>query len=257
MKWQSLLTVGAALALVATSNGQTTNAISNIACFNRLTLSEGRNFVALPVIPATSTLTSVVGTNLPANTTESSASVIDFWEQSSQTLTNRSWLSSSATFPGWRAAATFADHGALQLDVSKGFVVTVRAGQGSQGLLLAGFVAINVQSQVVQNNGDTLTGSTYPVPVALADSGLVASGFVGGSSLATSDTLRFFNPATQLFDQTIWHDSATSTWRNSDGSVATRQLIPGEAFVIRRGNWAAGSFTWTNPIPAVLSQELP
>jgi hypothetical protein len=257
MRWQPLLTVNALLVLAAVSNGQTTNAISNVAGFQRVTVGEGRNFVALPVIPSTLTLASLVGTNLPANRTESSASVVDFWNQTSQTLANRSWLSSNAGFLGWRAAGTFADNSTLPLDANRGFVVTIRAGQGNQDLLLTGFVATNAQTQVVQNNGDTLAGSTYPVPVALADSGLIASGFVGGSSLATSDTLRFFNPATQLFDQTIWYDSSAGVWRNADSSIATRQLTPGEAFVIRRGNWAAGSFTWANPIPAVLSQELP
>jgi hypothetical protein len=257
MRRQLLAIVGASLALASTSNGQATNVTSNIAGFQRVTLSEGRNFVALPVIPATNTLSGVVGTNLPANITESAGSVVDFWNQASQALTNRSWLSSSASFPGWRAARTFADNSALLLDVNKGFIVTIRAGQGGHDLLLPGLVATNAQTQVVQNNGDTLAGSTFPVPVALADSGLIASGFVGGSSLATSDTLQFFNPATQLFDQTIWYDSSGGTWRNADGSAATRQLTPGEAFVIRRGNWPVGNFTWTNPVPASLSQELP
>lgn len=257
MRCRLLAIVAASLASVSVSNGQTTNVTSNIVGFQRVTLSEGRNFLALPVIPATNTLASIVGTNLPANVTESSGSVVDVWDQTSQALISRSWLSSSASFPGWRATRTFADNSTLSLDVNKGLIITIRAGQGSQGLLLVGSVATNAQTQIVQNNGYTLAGSTYPVPVSLADSGLVASGFVGGNSPVTSDTLQFFNPATQLFDQTIWHDSSSGAWCNADGSVATRQLTPGEAFVIRRGNWAAGSFTWTNPIPASLSQELP
>lgn len=252
-----LSVIVASLVFASVSNGQDTNVTSNIAGFQRVTLSEGRNFVALPVIPASNTLVAIAGTNLPANLTESSASVVDFWNQIGQTFANRSWFSSNAGFLGWRAAGTFADNSAIPLDVNKGFVVTIRAGQGSQSLLFLGFVATNSQTQIIQNNGYTLAGSTYPTPVALADSGLVASGFVGGNSLGTSDALQFFNPVTQLFDQTIWYDTTTSTWRNSDGTAATRQLMPGEAFVIRRGNWVTGNFTWTNPIPASLSQDLP
>ena len=245
------------LAFVSVSYSQTTNATSNIAGFQRVTLSEGRNFVGLPVIPTNITLAGVVGTNLPANTTESSASAVDFWDQTNQTLTNRSWLSSNASFPGWRAAGTFANRSTQPLDINKGFIVTIRSGQGSQSILFSGFVATNAQTQMVQNNGYTLAASTYPVAVPLANSGLVASGFAGGNSIASSDTLEFFNPTTQLFDLTVWYDSTGSVWRNADGSIATRRLMPGEAFVIRRGNWPAGNFTWTNPIPVELSQELP
>lgn len=259
MKRSRLATILVAwLVFISVSNGQTTNVTSNIAGFQIVTLIEGRNFVGMPVLPATNTLAGVMNTNqLPAAATESAATAVDFWDQTNQLLTNRSWLSSSTNFPGWRASSTFVDNSALALDVNKGFVVTIRAGQGSQSLLLLGYVATNAQTQVVQNNGYTLAASTYPVAVSLTNSGLVASGFVGGTSLATSDTLQFFNPATQLFDLTIWYDTGGGVWRNADGSVATRQLMPGESFVIARGNWAAGSFTWTNPIPANLSQGLP
>lgn len=258
MRWLLLTIIGASWVFVSVSNGQTTNVTSNIAGFQVVTLIEGRNFVGMPVIPATNTLGGVMSTNqLPAAATESSATAVDFWDQTYQTLTNRSWLSSSANFPGWRASSTFADNSALSLDVNKGFIVTIRAGQGSQSLLLLGYVATNAQTQVVQNNGNTLAASTYPVAVSLTNSGLVASGFVGGNSVSTSDTLQFFNPTTQLFDLTIWYDTGSGVWRNADGSVATRQLMPGESFVISRGNWVAGNFTWTNPIPASLSQGQP
>ena len=250
-----LASIAMAMPLALASYGQTTNVTSNIAGFQRVTLNEGRNFVGLPLVPTTNTLVGVVGTSLPANATESSASAVDFWDQTSQALTNRSWLSTNANFPGWRAARTFADNSALTFDPCKGFIVTVRVGQGSQDLLLAGLVATNAQSQVVQNNGYTLAASIYPVAVALANSGLVASGLVGGSSLATSDTLLFFNSTTQLFDQTIWYDSSSGAWRNADGSYATRQLTPGEAFLIHRANRFAGNFTWTNPVPAILLQQ--
>ena len=259
MGWTLPATLVAVLfVLSAESSGQITNVTSNIVGFQYVTLVEGRNFVGLPVLPATNTLASVMSTNqLPVGTTESVATVVDFWNQTDQTLTNRSWMSSSSSFPGWRASATFADNSTLSMDVNKGFIVTIRAGQGSQSLLLLGYVTTNAQTQVVQNNGYTLAASTYPVTVSLTNSGLVASGFVGGTSMETSDSLQFFNPATQVFDVTVWYDSASGVWRNADGTTATRQLMPGESFVIVRGNWAAGNFTWTNPVPASLVQGQP
>ena len=141
-----LASIAMAMPLALASYGQTTNVTSNIAGFQRVTLNEGRNFVGLPLVPTTNTLVGVVGTSLPANATESSASAVDFWDQTSQALTNRSWLSTNANFPGWRAARTFADNSALTFDPCKGFIVTVRVGQGSQDLLLAGLVATSGQS---------------------------------------------------------------------------------------------------------------
>jgi hypothetical protein len=181
---------------------------------------------------------------------------VDFWGQNSQTLTNRSWLSSNINFPGWRSARSFADGNASAIDPAKGLIITLRQGQTNQDIILLGSVATNSQMQIVRNDGYTLAGSIFPVSVPLTNSALVASGFNGGSSLAESDSLMFFDPVQQLFAETIWYDNAAGTWRNGDGSVATRTLNPGEAFLIKRLNRPAGDFTWTNPLPSNLSQTL-
>src|SRR5206468_728903 len=119
-------------------------------------------------------------TNLPAATTESAATVADVWDQTGQTLTNRYWLSNVAGFSGWRHA-DFSDANNLPIDANKGLIVTLRSGTGL--LSVAGFVPIAAQMQTVQNNGYSLVASRFPMPVALTNSGLAASGFVGGTSL--------------------------------------------------------------------------
>ncbi|MBI5395258.1 MAG: hypothetical protein HZA91_08190 [Verrucomicrobia bacterium] len=245
------------LDFVPQSLAQATNASSDVVGYQFVTLRVGRNLVALSLLPASNTVAGVLGSVLPAGATESTASAVDFWGQSTQTLTNRSWLSTNTNFPGWRAARSFADANALTLDPAKGFIITLRQGQTNQDIFLTGSIALNSQTQVVRNNGYTLAGSTFPVSVPLTNSALVASGFIGGSSLAESDSLLFFNPVQQAFDTTIWYDAAGTTWRNADGSAATRQLTPGEAFLIKRLNRPAGDFTWTNPLPYNLSQLLP
>lgn len=244
------------LAILPWSHAQMPATNSEVVGYHRVSLVVGRNMVALPLLPASNTLAQVLNSPMPAGETESTSTVADFWGQASQTLTNRSWLSSHTNFPGWRAARTFTDANTLSLDPAKGFIITLRQTGTNQDIVLLGSVATNPQTQIVRNNGYTLAGSTYPVAVPLTNSALVASGFIGGGSLTESDSLLFFNPAQQLFDETIWYDTATGTWRNGDGSVATRQLNPGEAFLIKRLDRPAGDFTWTNPLPSNLSQTL-
>jgi hypothetical protein len=87
---------------------------------------------------------------------------------------------------------------------------------------------------------------------------LVASGFLGGISLSRSDNLVFFNPATQLFDTRVWFATGDNKWHNADASITTRQLQPGEAFLIQRSTFAGHSanFTWTNSVPYVTAPQL-
>ena len=73
-KWQRLLIIAGSLAVASASNGQTNFVTSNIAGIQRVTLSEGRNFVAAPLIPVTNTLAGVVGATMPANTTNGNSS---------------------------------------------------------------------------------------------------------------------------------------------------------------------------------------
>jgi hypothetical protein len=109
--------------------------------------------------------------------------------------------------------------------------------------------------QVVQDNGYSLVGSRFPMPVALSASGLQSSGFTGGTSMNKSDNLVFYNPATQQFDIRVWLYSGDSTWRDSTGNVTTRQLQPGEAFLIQRKS-RGSNFTWTNPVPYTTVPQL-
>jgi hypothetical protein len=108
----------------------------------------------------------------------------------------------------------------------------------------------------VQNNGYTLAASLFPKTVAPSNANLIASGFVGGTSLVTSDNLLLFNPATQLFDVKLWYETVNNVWRDHTGEVATQQLQPGAAFLIKRRN-RGSNFTWTNPPPYNVQQVFP
>lgn len=221
-------------------------ATSEIAGLHRLTLREGGNYVSMSMLPVTNTLLSILGTNqLPAGATESAATAVDVWDQSGQAFTNttRYWLDTGTN--GWKQSNTAAPANGALLDPDKGFIVTIRAGPGTQTLRVTGLVPTNSQVQVVQNNGYTVAGSLFPRTVSLD---ALTNGFGGGTSLVNSDNLVFFDSVTQQFDVKLWYDAAGGVWRNADASVATRQLEPGEAFLIRRRNRAT-DMIWTNPVP--------
>lgn len=230
-------------------------ATPEIVGVHRLSLVTGRNYISMSMLPGTNTLLSVLGTNqLPQGTSESTATVVDIWDQTAQvfTNTNRYWLDVGTN--GWKQSNTAAPSNGVLLDPNKGMIITIRT--GSPTLRTVGFVPTNSQIQVVFSNGYSLVSSTFPRPIALADSGLIASGFVGGNSKITSDVLYFFNPSSQQFDDQIWLDSNGNIWRNADASVATRQIRPGEAFLIRR-RARTTNMIWTNPVPYIVPFQAP
>lgn len=216
----------------------------------KVALREGNNYVGSPFDPYTAsdpTLSGTLGTNqLPAAATEALATTATLWNEDTQALTNQYWLSSTAD--AWQRGGGTEPANDTVLDREKGVVITIASGQGSQTLYLAGRVPTQEMQQVVISNGYTLAASPFPVPVSLADSGLISSGFTGGTTLVLSDNLLFFTQDTGHFDTKVWYDSGTATWRNSDTTEATRMLQPGESFLIRRRGRAA-NITWTCALP--------
>lgn len=231
--------------------------VAEVFSVARRILVPGRNYLGPVGEPVTNTLSALLPTNRFAGAdTEAGATVVDFWSQTAQTLTNRAWLSSLPAYPGWRDAGTFADANQRLVDVQKGFIVTVREGHGARTNYLAGYLPRVAQVQTVQNNGYTVVSTRWPMAVTLEQSGLVPSGFVGGSSQVTSDVVLFFNPTTQLFDTKVWYDAVSQVWRDQTAAVATQRLEAGTAVLIQRRN-RANHLIWTNPVPYSVTEVWP
>jgi hypothetical protein len=231
---------------------------AEVVSAKRIILGENQNYVAVPVLPATNFLATLLDTNrLGAAETEAGATVVDFWDQAAQVLTQRLWNSNAPGFEGWRHSATFGDGHTHPVDPNKGLIVTLRQGQGPRTNYLTGYLPRRPQIQTIQNNGYTLVGSQFPAATAVSNANLLAAGFVGGTSLVTSDRLLFFNPATQQFDTKIWFDSVSGVWRDQTAAIATNALEPGAAVLIHRRDRAAGHITWTNPVPYPLPDVAP
>lgn len=207
------------------------------------------NKASLTTPADSATLLSVLDNDqAPAAATEGAASTVHVWNQDEQTLTNSYWLSSSGGSNAWRFGGATAVANGVAVDRDKGLIVTIPVGQGSQSIVLKGSVSTQDMEQVVVSNGYTLAAAPFPVPVSFADSGLLESGFVGGSNLVSSDNLLFYSAQTNYFETKIWYDSTASVWRNTDTTLADRQLQPGESFLIRRRS-RTSSMTWTSACP--------
>lgn len=218
------------------------------AGYQRLSLGEGRNFIAASFGGLTTPLGVLLGTRqLPRGETESTATAMDRWDRSAQTLTNRYWLSSAPGFEGWRRPS-FETADSLSVDTREGLIVTVRAGQGTPPLVLAGPIRTNRVETTLPANGYAVVASAYPAEISLAQSRLVESGWVGGDSLVTSDNLIFHNRTNDQFEVKLWYDTFSGTWRNADASAATRTILPGESFLVRRRNRPT-SMVWTQAPP--------
>jgi hypothetical protein len=230
-----------------------------IAGVQMLTLLPGANYISMSTTQGAPTLLSVLGTNqLPQGAFETTATDVDIWDQDAQAfLVNnaRYWLDTGAN--GWKQHNTAAASNDVLLDPTKGFIVTIQAGQGSQTLYVPGFVPINNEIQTVQSNGYTVASSTYPQTISLINSGL-SNAVTGGTSLNRSDNLLVFDPTTQLFDIRAWYYTGDSTWRDANAAIVTNQIVlqPGEAFLIQRRSRST-NLIWTNPVPYAVPLQGP
>ena len=248
-----ILLVASIMMLAADAVGD--SSYSGVVGFQKVEVQEGRNYIGTPFDSQTAsnaTLSSVLDTRwLPAAAAEATATVVDMWDQDAQALTNRYWLSDAGSSNVWRRSGGTEVADDTLIDREKGIVVTVRAGQSTQTVFLVGLVSDDAMEQVVVSNGYTLAASPFPEAVSLTNSGLIASGFTGGTNYVAADNLLFFDTATGHFDLKVWYDSNSSTWRHADTTPATRQLEPGESFLVRRR--ARGSnMTWNCACPYVL-----
>jgi hypothetical protein len=230
-----------------------------IAGVQMLTLQPGANYISMSTTQSPPTLLSVLGTNqLPQGAFETTATDVDIWNQDSQAFlvdNARYWLDTGAN--GWLQHNTAIASDNVELDPTKGFIVTIQSGQGPQTLYVPGFVPISDEIQTVQSNGYTVASSTYPQPITLSNSGL-SNAVTGGTSLNRSDNLLFFDPTTQLFDIRAWYYTGDHTWRDANAAIVTNQieLQPGEAFLIQRRSRST-NLIWTNPVPYTVPLQGP
>ncbi len=117
-----------------------------------------------------------------------------------------------------------------------GLIVTLPPGCGQ--VLAQKCGAVNADASVdiaVAHNDYTVVTWPYDREVTLAQSGLLESGLLAGSTSRKSDLVYFFNGQTQRYDQAVFFCNAPSVmkWKYMNLTDCNRTIKPGEAFLIR------------------------
>ena len=235
-------------------NGHRLSGTINLGAVAKFNLPEGKSYIGIPLTPGSTTLLDLLGVDqLPGGDSLANATTVDIWDQDTQSLSDRYWLSNVGGSEGWfeTNAVTSADN--VVIDISKGLIITIRTGEGSQELYVSGLVPRVPDSQTIKGSGYTLASLQYPTALPLTDSGLIDSGFSGHASFSLfSDWIMIFDAESGLFQNKFWYDTTTPAWRYVDGlEEADLQLEPGVPFLVRR--YSASDFTWTNALPTTPS----
>ena len=228
--------------------GTPVTSTSDILGAKRYSLVVGSNYIGSPFAHDAATVGSVLGTvNLPAGASESAATVVDFWNEATQSMSQRVWLSSAAGFTGWRQTGTFNDATGQAVNLSRGLVITLRSGAGSRTVHLTGRVpTAATTSTTLAANGYTLANINYPTAVTLQSLGLPAAGFVGGANFLLSDVVMTYSASGGAFTGKYWYDSVNGVWRSTAAGspVANPAFAPGNPILIQRRN-RGSSINWT------------
>jgi autotransporter-associated beta strand protein len=234
--------------LGAWSNDYGKYASAEIFVAKKITLYPGRNWVAMPCLPPSATMSNVFGYQLPAAGSQLSATTIYLYSNgSSMTATNTLW---HQTGNHWIESGQPADN--KSLSSVQGMVVDL-PGSETHTFTLIGALRTNTQSFVIQGGGAmSFVGAVLPAAMHPKDLGLLASGFTGGSRAMRSDRLYLWNRSAQRVNASgwMWYNTSLSKWCYDDGSVLSDSARPcgsDDALLICT-EASAEDWTWNIPV---------
>lgn len=217
--------------------------------------ASGYNLVSFPVLPASTTLTNVIGSQLPGGTSALNSTTIYNW------VNNGSGAGSYVT-NFYRTTGGWSTTSSLQnIDARKGyFIKLLAAAPTSVNVVVAGNVNVGpVVDMGTVYTGLNMIGSVYAADVPLANSNLYTvaqpdpnARMWRGSALTADILLRMTNGAYQ----TAFVNSS-GVWVAGSTSYTFNSLEPGRGYFLKRLT-AGGrtSFAWPNyPVPAGSSSD--
>lgn len=216
----------------------------------RITVQEGMNLISLPLIPFSSDLVNVIGSQLTGAPNEGDADRLWIWNGNNYEF---AWLVEDVGPPYDGKWYTGNAETAVTLGADRGAWVQVRPGHGTQAVYIAGEVAATAR-MIPLATGMNLVGSSYPVAVPLGDQqsddcNLWESGATGADNEGDADRVWSWTGSNYQFHWLVDHVNATlnGTWY-SGNSPSPLALEPGKGYWVQiRANHAG--FTWTYPKP--------
>jgi hypothetical protein len=232
-KWYKVMPAGATLA-----TGDLTQEV--LGKFD-LVLTEGFNFISLPLVTSTNSIASVIGTQMTGGFIPPLADKV-YKFKADKSGFEQAWLNSS-------------DNTWYDIDTGLASTMTITSDTGYWFELANGHVSSNVSivgriSNVSRgptsiSSGFNLIGSTYPVSVTIQSSGIRNSGATAGMIPPLACKIYSFKNDKSGFEQ-AWLNGADNKWYDIDtGLESTMTLTAGKACWIEEPN----SFNWNYPKP--------
>ncbi len=216
-----------------------------------LRLNPGRNLVALPLLPTSGDLVTVLGQALTGGSNALTADRVMKWTGTGYQM---AWLvnGTGTAYDGkWlnESGSALSD---MTIQTGEGFWVEIRRGHPAVTLWLAGEVPCDSARAITVNPGLNLVGNCYPVNVPLSATGLWEQGVVTGApNSREADRIMAWEGDHY---EIAWLVDGTGTqfdgkWLNPTGSgLAQWCLEPGKGYWLHRRSGSEPR-TWRCPHP--------
>lgn len=224
-----------------------------VGAFN-IKLRTGKNLVSLPLVPADSSLSGVLGTQLRGSNIMSKADKVHVWNGTDYTL---AWLveGTASIYEGKWLRKTGDQESTIKLDPNQSFwIEVVNTLSATDSIItITGKVSKDAYRTLTLNPGTNFVGSCYPATVSLKDSDLGLSGAITGSSFSSGadKVMRWVN--TNNYD-VAWLVSGSGTswdgeWANERGDALSDMAFKaghGYIIIVKNDN---PNKTWQFPKP--------
>lgn len=217
-----------------------------------VSLNKGLNLVSLPLIPADSSLTGVLGTQLTGGTNSSESDQVFVWKEDSYDVM---WLAEGTGTEAdgkWIDSETRVESTEI-FTPEHSFWVQIQSTHSDALVTFTGEVSFEPNTVINLEQGLNFVGGCYPVSIPLDATELYEDNvMIGGFSSSESDIVMHW-----IGDQydTAWLVDNTQTdfdgkWMNASGkAVSDIHFQPGVGYIL----WIKGenpNTVWTYPNPA-------
>ncbi|MBN2410740.1 fibronectin type III domain-containing protein [candidate division KSB1 bacterium] len=206
-----------------------------IGAFN-IKLQTGKNLVSLPLIPADSSLSGVLGTQLTGSSFSSRSDKVHVWNGNGYTM---AWLveGTTSSYEGKWLRKTGDMESTIRLNPNTSFWIEVINPLPDSVVTVTGKVCNEENRTFTLNPGPNFIGSCFPVDVTLAESNLGQSGAItGGICGSTADKVMQWKGINQFNVAWLVSGSGTSwdgEWVNERGdALSSIAFKAGHGYII-------------------------